>query len=198
MIAPVIKVCGVTTEADARMAIEAGATALGFNFYRKSPRYVPAADWMGKLAALKAGVFVDEDPAEVRRICREAGLDVAQIHRGESPVGVRIWRAVSIDDFRPQPEAECLVVDAPPLRADMPGGTGQTYDYARAAGLPGRIILAGGLDGANVGEAIRLARPYGVDAASRLELSPGRKDPRKVEAFVRAAQRAFAESEVVA
>ena len=188
----VIKVCGVTTQADARHAMDCGATALGFNFYPRSPRYLPPdqAAWIPGLSTLKVGVFVDAPLEEVRRIAALAQLDVVQIHRGARPEGLRYWTAVSIDDFALELGAEAMVVDAPPLQHDMPGGTGKSYDFRRAAGLPGRILLAGGLDGGNVAEAIRQARPAGVDAASRLESAPGKKDPRKVEAFATAARRA--------
>jgi phosphoribosylanthranilate isomerase len=186
-----IKVCGVTTEADARFAIEAGVDALGFNFYAKSPRYLSpgAAGWVRGLATLKVGVFVDETVAAVREISERVGLDVVQIHRGSVPAGMRYWQAVSIDEAPAYAgDAEAVVVDAPPLTQEMPGGTGKSYDWRRAFGLPGKILLAGGLDGANVAEAIRQARPWGVDAASRLESAPGVKDPRKVEAFIKAAR----------
>lgn len=191
---PLMKVCGVTTQADSRMAMEAGATALGFNFYAKSPRYLPPdrAGWVRSLATLKVGVFVDAPMDWVRSVADQVGLDVVQIHRGDAPAGLRLWRAVSIDESKPV-DCEALVVDAAPLDAGMPGGTGQSYDWRRAAGLPGRIVLAGGLAGDNVAEAIRQARPWGVDAASRLESAPGVKDPAKVAAFVKAAQRAFGE-----
>ena len=186
-----VKVCGVTSEADAHFAIDAGADALGFNFYAKSPRYLDplSAGWVRALPTLKVGVFVDEPLASVRAISERLGLDVVQIHRGAVPAGMRYWQAVSIDEASAYAgEAEAVVVDAPPLRRDMPGGTGQSYDWRRALGLPGRILLAGGLDGSNVAEAIRQARPWGVDAASGLESAPGRKDPHKVEAFIRAAK----------
>jgi len=191
-----IKVCGVTTEADARFAIDAGATALGFNFYAKSPRYLAPADcgWVRALPTLKVGVFVDAPIDWVRAVHAQVGLDVVQIHRGASPQGLRLWRAVSIDEVHPV-DCEALVIDAPPLHADMPGGTGKSYDWRRAAGLPGRIVLAGGLAGDNVAEAIRQARPWGVDAASRLESAPGHKDPARVAAFVHNARKAFAETE---
>lgn len=190
----VIKVCGVTTEADAQQAIEAGATALGFNFYARSPRYLDpaAAGWVRSLKTLKVGVFVDAPVDWVRSVHDQTGLDVVQIHRGETPLNLRVWRAVSIDAVTAL-DCEALVVDAPPASHEMPGGTGQTYDYRRAAGLPGRIVLAGGLDGGNVAAAIQQAQPWGVDAASRLESAPGRKDPAKVAAFVTAAQNAFRE-----
>lgn len=189
----IIKVCGVTRVEDAEQAVAVGATALGFNFWLKSPRYLHPnkADWVRRIDTLKVGVFVDADVNEVLEVSRRVGLDVVQIHRGTAPAGVRYWKSVVIGDPIPV-DAEAVVVDAPPV-GDQPGGTGKSYDWARAAGLPGRVILAGGLEGGNVAEAIRLARPYGVDAASRLESAPGVKDFEKVKAFVAQARRAFGE-----
>lgn len=190
----IIKVCGVTRPGDAEMAVEAGATALGFNFWMKSPRYLDPnkADWIRDVKTLRVGVFVDAEVREVVEIATRTGLDVVQIHRGSAPDGWRYWKAIAIGEAVPE-GAEAVVVDAPPLEG-QPGGTGQSYDWRRAAGLPGKVIVAGGLDGANVAEAIRQARPYGVDAASRLESAPGIKDRGRVTAFVQAARRAFEET----
>jgi phosphoribosylanthranilate isomerase len=191
-----VKVCGFRTAEEARQAAEAGADALGFNFYPPSPRYVDPADaaWIREMAGVvKVGVFVREAPEIVTAIVRALALDVVQIHGGEIPAGMRAWRALPVDDaFDPeclkQPDVEAFLLDAP-ARA-LPGGTGKTFDWRRAAGLPGKIVLAGGLSAENVAEAIRIARPWGVDACSRLEAEPGRKDPEKVAAFIRAAKEA--------
>lgn len=195
MPAHVIKVCGITSAADAHQAIEAGATALGFNFWKGSPRYIEVAKsrWIADLGneALKVGVFVDEAPERVREVVEALGLDVAQIHRGVTPEGISAWRAVAFGET--VSGAIPVLVDAPPVNG-MPGGTGKTYDWARVAGLSqlsGRLIVAGGLDGSNVREAIRQARPWGVDACSRLESAPGKKDHDKVRAFVEAAREEF-------
>ena len=173
----IIKVCGITREADAWAAVEAGATAIGFNFWPGSPRYVPPQNWMWSLPVCKVGIFVGEVP-------ETWGLDVAQIYGDACPAGVRIWRGVKPGAARQGAEAYVW---------DVSEGTGRAFDWSLAHGLPERIVLAGGLDGSNVGAAIAAARPWGVDACSRLEAAPGVKDPVKVRAFVNAAKEAFAQ-----
>lgn len=171
----IVKVCGITNEADAEAAIEAGADALGFNFWPKSPRYVEEQPWMRELLVTKVGIFVgDANPP--------AWLDVAQVYGPASPANVRIWRAVK--PGQPMESAEAFVMD-------VSEGAGKTFDWALAAGLPAKIVLAGGLHAGNVAEAIRTAQPWGVDACSLLEVSPGRKDPAKVRDFVAAAHEGF-------
>jgi phosphoribosylanthranilate isomerase len=110
-----------------------------------------------------------------------AGLDVAQIYGANAPP-MRVWRAI-------KPGAEMLPAEGYVM--DVSEGTGQTFDWSLAAGAGDRIVLAGGLDGSNVREAIRVARPWGVDACSRLESSPGKKDAARVRAFVAAAREEF-------
>ena len=194
----IVKVCGITSREDALAAIEAGATALGFNFYAPSPRYLTpeaAGIIVAALPAniLKVGVFVNEAPAEIERIMRIAGLDVAQLHGNERladvPPGIRIWKAFrvtpsfSLDqlhDFT----AEAFLLDTP---SALYGGSGETFDWRLAAGARERVLLAGGLDESNVADAVRIARPWGVDACSRLEASPGRKDHGRMARFIAAA-----------
>ena len=191
-----VKVCGITNLRDAQAAVDAGANALGFNFYFKSPRYIEVnerawiADFNGSF--IKVGVFVDQHPDVVRDIAAGLMLDVVQVHGGAGPADFRTWPALSIEDAASiaDNQAEAVLVDAPPL-SGLPGGTGKSYDWTRAHRLPGRIILAGGLDETNVAEAIRTARPWGVDACSRLESKPGLKDHDRMAAFIRAAQKEF-------
>jgi phosphoribosylanthranilate isomerase len=190
----IIKICGITTGEDARVAVEAGASALGFNFYRPSPRFIePAA--ARRIAAmlpadvLKVGVFVKETPARIAEAMEEANLDVAQVI-GPGPGAARTWKVVRVDDrFSAEsledPAAEAFLLDTP--SDSLHGGTGRTFDWSRAS-IPGkRIVIAGGLGPDNVAAAIRVCLPWGVDACSQLESSPGRKDPDKVRAFVAAA-----------
>lgn len=190
-----VKVCGVTGIDDARIAADAGASAVGFNFYRTSPRYI-APEAARAIAAelpaslLRVGVFVDESPGLVRDVAAAVGLDVVQLHGSTRIPGLRVWRACRVDStFGPESlddaEAEAFLLDTP--AEGLHGGTGQTFDWNAARGLAKRIILAGGLDASNVRAAIETAHPWGVDACSRLESSPGRKDPRKVQEFVKAA-----------
>lgn len=191
-----VKVCGITTLDDASAALEAGATALGFNFYPKSPRYIDperASEIVARLAPgiMKVGVFVNEPGDSVESIARTAGIDIVQLHGATiAPTGMRTWRAVRVSgdfDFASLDalDAEAFLLDA--FSTDAWGGTGRTWDWTLAAGVGRRIILAGGLDASNVREAIRQARPWGVDACSRIESSPGKKDHAKMRAFIEAA-----------
>lgn len=193
----IVKICGITNREDALAAARGGATALGFNFYPGSPRFVTsnvaqeiveAID--GKI--LKVGVFVNETTARILDIAVAVPLDVVQLHGDPlpAPPGVRAWRALRVSEgFDPRildglPE-EAFVLDAP--AAGLWGGTGMTFDWALARGAGCKIILAGGLDETNVRQAIETARPWGVDACSRLESSPGRKDHRKLARFLEVA-----------
>ncbi len=196
-----IKVCGITNAADAQDAVAAGATALGFNFYPQSKRYIrpeDAAPIAAQVTVCKVGVFVNEAPAEVARIAALVGLDVVQLHGEEHaadfPKGLRVWKALRVDaaftpeTLAPFAAAEAILLDGP-AGAEY-GGAGKPFAWSMAAGLPFRVILAGGLDGSNVAAAMEAARPWGVDACSRIESAPGRKDKCKTEEFVKAARRA--------
>lgn len=189
-----VKICGITNREDALAAVEAGAGALGFNFWPRSPRCITseqAARLLDGLPAgvLKVGVFVNQP--EAGEIARRLGLDVAQLcgeeRPADYPAGVRVWKAVRVDGNFTLPDvpAEALLLDGP--AGALYGGGGKTFDWRIAAGGARRIILAGGLDASNVREAIAAARPWGVDACSRLESSPGKKDHVKMAAFVKAA-----------
>jgi len=187
-----VKICGVTNLDDALAAAEGGASAVGFNFYRPSPRFIDpgeAARIGAKLppGVWKVGIFVNENGAA---IARDAGLDVVQIHgAAPAPAGVRVWRAHRVDAaFRLEDlddSAEAFLLDTP--SDTLWGGTGRTFDWSRAAGSAKKIILSGGLDASNVRRAIEAARPWGVDASSRLESAPGRKDHQKMLNFLKAA-----------
>ncbi|MBA3975270.1 MAG: N-(5'-phosphoribosyl)anthranilate isomerase [Candidatus Solibacter sp.] len=194
-----IKICGITTLDDALHASEAGASALGFNFWPRSKRYITpaaAAAITGKLPAgiLKAGVFVDAPETEFTAIASHAGLDIVQLHGArQTPPSIRHWLAFSAteESIRATMEtsgAEAFLIDTP--AGDERGGTGRTFDWSLVRDLPGRIVLAGGLGPDNVAQAIRQVRPWGVDACSRLESSPGRKDHALVTEFIRAARSA--------
>jgi phosphoribosylanthranilate isomerase len=188
-----VKICGITNPEDAQVAVDHGASAIGLVFYPRSPRYVTPAQAAGILSSLrgsvwKVGVFVDEPGERVAAIASELGLDIAQLHGSETPadypVGLRVWKARRVKGgfdasaFESDP-AEALMLDGP--------ATGLSFDWNIAAQLRGKVIIAGGLDASNVREAIERARPWGVDASSRLESSPGRKDRTKLELFLRAA-----------
>ena len=193
-----VKICGITTRDDARAAADLGASAIGLNFYRLSPRYVTSAQAASIAQAipaniLKVGVFVDDDQETIATIAREAGLDVAQLHGG-SQSSLPSWRAVPVrntidlTEFQ-DPQAEAFLLDT--ASGQQHGGTGQTFPWSlarHAARLTGkRIIVAGGLDETNVQAAIAEAQPWGVDVCSRIESAPGVKDHRKMEQFIQAA-----------
>jgi phosphoribosylanthranilate isomerase len=188
-----IKICGITNREDALAAVEAGASALGFNFYPESPRYIApeiAADLGAGLPAIKVGIFVNESPASVSRTMQIAGIDIAQVYGDAEYKGLRTWRAcrVKSDDFSLPDDnsSEAYLLDG--FSADAYGGSGKTFAWSIARKLPKKIILAGGLDASNVREAIEQARPWGVDACSRIEKTPGRKDHEKMKRFIAAAQ----------
>jgi phosphoribosylanthranilate isomerase len=190
-----VKICGITCSEDALAAAEAGASALGFNFYAASRRYLtPAA--AASIAAqlpqgvLKVGVFVNEEAAAIAAIARAVQLDVVQLHGGEAPAGFRYWRAcrVSADavlDLESAAGAEAILLDS--AVPGMHGGTGRSFAWQLARIEGWRVVVAGGLDAGNVRDAIRAARPWGVDACSRIESAPGRKDHKKMTDFIHAA-----------
>jgi phosphoribosylanthranilate isomerase len=195
-----VKICGITTLADAMVAVEAGADALGFNFYRPSPRYIrpeKAREIIDRLpeSILKVGVFVNEDVESVARIATEANLSAVQLHGDESPeychelagqYVIKVFRAGDGVDV------ETYGVDAIMLDTKddlLRGGTGRVFDWSiaqRTNDSTPKLFLAGGLSPENVAEAITTVRPYAVDACSSLEESPGRKDHTRVRAFVKA------------
>jgi phosphoribosylanthranilate isomerase len=194
-----LKVCGITNPEDAAAAIEGGATAIGFNFWVKSPRYIAperAAEIVSS-GVRRVGVFVNESPARVEAIAAIARLDVAQLHGEEAAADypqMAVWKAVRVDEsfefsaYEDCP-AEALMLDGP--AGALYGGSGKTFDWGRVAAIRKRVILAGGLDASNVAIAIALAHPWGVDACSRIESAPGKKDRRKMSEFLQAAKAAL-------
>jgi phosphoribosylanthranilate isomerase len=199
-----VKICGVTTVEDARACADAGADAVGLNFWAGSRRFVDvpraAAIAQAVRGVLKVGVFVDANRDEIEGVIDAVGLDAIQLHGDERPedcrgFAVRVIKAIAI---RPGSEASAIAerygVDFILLDADAGprrGGSGRSFDWRRAVGVaPGRLFLAGGLRPDNVAEAVRAAAPYGVDTASGVEISPGRKDAELVREFVRNAKHA--------
>ncbi len=215
-----IKICGVTNLADARVAIDAGADALGLNFYPKSPRYVDLRAAQAIAAACREagvkpiGVFVNQPAAGVMQIAMYAPLEAVQLHGDEPPeylnalhpalpviVAMRLSAARGLAlpthplDTYPRPPAAVLAdADAP----GQYGGTGHKLDWNGLANWPAKtfgipLILAGGLTPENVLAATRICHPAGVDTASGVERSPGKKDPAKIRDFIAAARAAFEE-----
>jgi phosphoribosylanthranilate isomerase len=201
-----IKICGITSEDDALLAVAMGANAVGFIF-APSPRQVPhqrVADIVKRLPRedlLTVGVFRDHAPRRVVEVVFEAGLQAAQLHGRETPedtMWVRqripmVIKAFPAGDPRVA-RAEEYGADAVLLDAANPG-SGQVFDWALAGDLPEgqKLVIAGGLDASNVAAAISKVKPWGVDVDSGVEASPGVKDPMKVKAFVEAAKRAASE-----
>lgn len=202
-----VKVCGVTRLEDARGAWEAGADALGLNFYARSPRFVDVAT-AAALARTRpplgavVGVFVNAAPDDIRAKVRECGLTVVQLHGDEPPeacsgYGVPVIKALRVQgpDDVTRARTYLGVGDVAGLLLDGAapgyGGGGVGFDWSLVAGLAGcgvPVLVAGGLKPSNVAEAVRATRPYGVDVASGVESAPGIKDMDAVRAFVRAAK----------
>jgi phosphoribosylanthranilate isomerase len=198
-----IKICGITNIDDALQACACGADALGFVFYGKSPRCVTPEAAKAIIAAMPAfvvtvGLFVNESPARVREIAAECGLDVIQLHGDEGPADCdfaprRVIKALRVKDAASLADhasfnISALLLDA--WVADAYGGTGHSFNWELAAAIARqrRVILAGGLTPENVADAIRAVQPYAVDVSSGVEATPGKKDPAKVAAFIRAAR----------
>jgi phosphoribosylanthranilate isomerase len=230
-----VKICGMTNLEDALTAVEAGADAVGFVFYEKSPRYVSvdaAREIVEKLPERveKVGVFVPSDGRHCANVVAEVGLTGAQLYFSMEdggdvtdlgatmfPEPVRVLVAVPMSfvledqkriqqftsDFArgakdvrvgvvpPEGQLVTIVLDSGDLR--VPGGTGKTFDWNKATPLAGAIrrgganlVVAGGLTPGNVAEAIGILKAWGVDVASGVEARPGKKDPEKVRAFVKA------------
>jgi phosphoribosylanthranilate isomerase len=201
----VIKVCGITNATDAVSAAEAGATAVGLNFYPRSPRYISSEQAAEVSAALprpvwRVGIFVNPHWDDMARVAAAVPLDVVQVHGILQGTGtsLRLWKALSVDHrFRPEnlsfQDAEAYLLDAPTAAF---GGSGKSFDWSRVnassmEGASARYLVAGGLDGSNVAAAIAALAPWGVDACSLLESRPGKKDTGKVREFVDAALQAF-------
>jgi phosphoribosylanthranilate isomerase len=194
-----VKICGITNAEDALMAVEAGADALGFVFYDKSPRCVAPEKAAEIIKALPpfvtmVGLFVNADPHFVNTTVERCLLDRVQLHGDESPEFCsRIVRPV-VKVFRIKGEASLLpmkdyhvsgyLLDA--YSPDAYGGTGMTFNWeiAKTAKRHGPIILAGGLTPDNVRQAVEAVKPYAVDVSSGVEAAPGRKDAVKVSKFI--------------
>jgi phosphoribosylanthranilate isomerase len=199
-----VKICGITRAEDAALAVELGASALGFVFWPSSPRAVSAAQARSIAAAIppfvaRVGVFVNVAPAEVAAVVRDVGLDAIQLHGDEAvadygAVGARVIKAVSAETDDDVARAIALPIEATPLvdAADpiKRGGTGQLADWDRAAQIAHRrpILLAGGLHPGNVTTAITRVRPWAVDVSSGVETAPGIKSADRLAAFFAAAQ----------
>lgn len=197
-----VKICGITHEDDALLAVALGADALGFVFApsRRQVRPEQVAEIVRRLphGVVTVGVFRDERPERVIDIVNRVGLTGAQLH-GREPLSEVRWvrKRVSfvIQGFAAGDPAVTAAANGPAdvVLIDSPHpGSGRVFDWSLAEGAPGgvRLLLAGGLNAENVGEAIRRVRPWGVDVSSGVETAPGRKDPRKLRRFIEEAREA--------
>jgi phosphoribosylanthranilate isomerase len=200
-----VKICGITTFSDALAAVQAGADALGFVFYEKSPRHVTPAQAARIIRELppfvsRVGLFVDASEDQIRATLAEARIDTLQLHGEESPEfcgrfattvlkAVRVRSRRSLKGLGGYPVSGILLDSFVP---GQPGGTGASFNWelaleAKHCGRP--IILAGGLKPENVARAVAAVNPYGVDVSSGVESSPGRKDVARMRDFIAAARR---------
>jgi len=201
-----IKICGITNLDDAKAAIDYGADALGFVFFKESPRNITpkkAAAITARLPAFTTtvGVFVNEPRQTIQKIVEETGIDVIQLHGDEPPEACSLQRRVikgirvkSLQSLEPLKRYQDLVsaflLDT--YAQHMLGGTGQVFnwDIAIEAKKFGRVILAGGLTHENISEAIRRVKPYAVDVSSGVEREKGKKDHQKMRLFIERARSA--------
>ncbi len=201
-----VKICGITRLEDLHVACEAGADAVGFVFYEKSPRHVSVETAAALVRALppfvqSVGLFVDAEPATIETVLKSVPLDLLQFHGDETPAACarhgRPWiKAVRVNpqtdllkcaaDFE---AARGLLLDA--FVPGLPGGTGERFDWTLIPqALPKPVILSGGLTADNVAEAVRRVRPWAVDVSSGVEASKGIKDALKVARFIANAKEA--------
>ncbi|MBF0466630.1 MAG: phosphoribosylanthranilate isomerase [Nitrospirae bacterium] len=202
-----VKICGITNIEDALLACKFGADALGFVFYKKSPRYVTIAQAKKIIETLPpfvitVGVFVDEGLETIISTCKETGLDTVQLHGDESPHMCsdlkhrvrRIVKAFRVRDFtdlntlKAYSAADAFLLDT--YTEEVYGGSGTVFnwDIAQEAGEFGNVILAGGLTPENIEEAVRRVNPYAVDVSSGVEEKKGKKDLEKLRLFIERAK----------
>ena len=194
-----IKICGITNIDDALFASDLGVDALGFNFYRKSPRFIEpqkAAEIIAQLPpfVVPVGIFVNEREEKVRNVMFTTGIKILQFHGDERPefcerFATRVIKAFQVSDKESLKHVvhyhvSALLLDS--YQEGARGGTGVTFDWhlAVVAKTFGRVILAGGLTPKNVAEAVKLVQPYGVDVAGGVEKEKGIKDHAKMKKFI--------------
>jgi phosphoribosylanthranilate isomerase len=195
-----VKICGITRLQDVHAACDAGADALGFVFYEKSPRHVTAATATALVREMppfvqSVGLFVNAPPAWIESVLQVVPLDLLQFHGDETPAdcarygrpyikAVRVNQDTDLLKCAADFDAACgLLLDA--YVPGVPGGTGARFDWSLIpANLPRPIVLSGGLTPENVAEAVQQVRPWAVDVSSGVEASKGIKDPRKIAQFI--------------
>lgn len=206
MIRTRVKICGITSLEDANHAVFQGADALGLVFYAASPRCI-SIDQASEIATRTpafvsiVGLFVDASPNYIHKVMDAVSLDVLQFHGEEQEAecmqygkpylkALRVKNNIDIERaIEGYPSARAILLDT--YHPDIPGGTGQAFDWTRIPpNLDRPIILAGGLNAGNVGQAISSVSPFAVDVSGGVELEKGKKDPQKVSAFFKAVYRA--------
>lgn len=201
-----IKICGITTPDDARVAIDCGADAIGLVFYPKSPRAVSLEQAVEIAAVVPpfvslVALFVNEPAEQIERILTTVPIDLLQFHGDETPAFCQQFGRPWIKALRVKPEMDIAVacdryrsargVLLDSWQKDVPGGTGKTFDWQLAAHtLPLPVVLAGGLHARNVGTAIAELQPAAVDVSGGVERAPGEKDPGKIRDFIAAVRAA--------
>jgi len=202
-----VKICGLTSEEDALLAVAMGADAVGFVFAPSSRQIAPqkVADIVKRLPVdiTTVGVFRDEAAQRVVDIVTQTGLRAAQLHGFESPNEARWIRQRIRTVVKAFPAGDPRLDHADDWGADVilidsaTPGSGEVFDWSLAEGAPSnrRVLIAGGLTPANVGDAIRRIRPWGVDVSTGVESSPGHKDARKLKAFLDAVRAAARDAE---
>jgi phosphoribosylanthranilate isomerase len=204
-----IKICGLRRAEDVAAAVDAGADALGFNFWTGTKRYIDPVEAAPIIRAvpphvLTVGVFVDAGPQQILAVAAATGIRAIQLHGDEPPAvldalaGFKTIKAIKVGErldaaqLQAYRKADIILLDR--AVSGMVGGTGQKFDWALAveARKYATILLAGGLNPGNVAEAIRQAQPWGVDVASGVETAPGVKDAAMIREFIRNAREASA------
>jgi phosphoribosylanthranilate isomerase len=212
-----VKICGITSLEDALTAVDAGADALGFVFYEKSPRKIDPETARGIVECLppgvgKIGVFVDETVERILATTEQAGMTAAQLHGAgsrqpafmqalKSNSHLKLFVVLSAAEvaagqgWDEDANGNVSAVFFDSGTPDLPGGTGRIFDWnasvpgIQAVGEKVKVVVAGGLNSSNVEDAIRILKPWGVDVASGVEARPGKKDPEKVRAFIEAVRK---------
>ncbi len=200
-----VKVCGITNLEDALASFFLGADAIGFVFYKKSPRYIAplkAANICRILPKniLRVGVFVDEKVSSVKKIARLCKLDMLQFHGHESVQYcnqfkgykvIKVFRIRNLEDLKDIRKYQTFAYLFDSFSGSKLGGTGNKFNWkilAAAAKMKPKVFLSGGLTAGNVKAAVKLLKPDWVDASSSLELKPGKKNHKKIQKFIQAAR----------
>lgn len=201
-----VKICGITSVTDAKMAVSAGADAIGLVFYEPSPRYISVDDAINIAQAVGpfvtvVGLFVDAPVAYVNRIIESVSLGLLQFHGDETPKycgqfalpymkALRMREGLDVTTAAGEyHDASAILLDA--YRKGVPGGTGESFDWQRVPqNLSQHVVLAGGLKPDNAAAAIKQVQPYALDVSGGVESSPGRKDAQKVTEFIANARQA--------